>query len=207
MINQKMDPRTVALLVLVAAVLVLGLVAYVSRDWLGTFKLSEPQSLFWDIIAKTIGGVVALGAAVAAVWKYLDERTKTNQAALIEARKRREERAKAAQVALIEAQKPFMTKRQDIYFQLVSETAWIGTKDASDPRREEAISQFWWLFWGPLPMVSDKNVAEAADKFSEILDANYEMPPGETDKHKLLRNASMNLAIACRASVGFIPYQ
>jgi hypothetical protein len=89
-----------------------------------------------------------------------------------------------------------MTKRQDIYFQLVSETAWIGTKDASDPRREEAISLFWWIYWGPLPMVADKEVAEAADIFSEILHYDYVMPPDETDKHKLLRNASMNLARA-----------
>jgi hypothetical protein len=170
-------------------------------------ELSDDKARFWDLIGKTVGGVVAFGAAVAAVWKYFEERKKANHAALIEMRKRREERAKTTQVALIEAQKPFMTKRQDIYFQLVSETAWIGTKDANDPRREEAISLFWWIYWGPLPMVADAQVALAADRFSEILDWGYKMSEGETDKHLLLRNASMDLARACRASLGFIPYQ
>jgi hypothetical protein len=108
---------------------------------------------------------------------------------------------------LIESQKPFITKRQEIYFQLVSATSVIGNKASNDPAREKAISQFWLIFWGALPMVADHQVAVACDKFADILDAGYRMPKGFTDKHLLLRNASKELAIACRVSLGFVPYQ
>lgn len=185
-----LSPKAELVLVgLVTAILIIGLSAFAAGDWLTTLELSVERARFWELIGKAIGGIFAFGAVVAALWRYFDDR------------------AKAARAALIEAQKPFMTKRQDIYFQLVSETAWIGTKDANDPRREEAISLFWWIYWGPLPMVADDQVAAAADKFSEILHWDYVMPAGVTDKHLLLRNASMDLARSCRTSLGFIPYQ
>ena len=184
-----MVARFPALIGLVIGVFVLALFLYFFRGSLSAFQLSKEQAGFWDIVVKFVGGLVAIVGAIVALSKTLEERAKANQA------------------ALIEAQKPFITKRQEIYFQLVSATSLIGNKASSDPAREEAISQFWWIFWGALPMVADHKVAVACDKFSEILDAGYPMPEGFDDKHLLLRNASKELAIACRVSLGFVPYQ
>jgi hypothetical protein len=187
--DKKIGARFPALIGLVVGVVVLALLLYFSRGSLAAFQLGKEQASFWDIVVKFVGGLVAIVGAIVALSKTFEERAKANQA------------------ALIEAQKPFMTKRQEIYFQLVSATSLIGNKDPSDPVREEAISQFWWIFWGALPMVADHPVAVACDKFSEILDASYVMPEGCDDKHLLLRNASKELAIACRVSLGFVPYQ
>jgi hypothetical protein len=56
-------------------------------------------------------------------------------------------------------------------------------------------------------MVADHQVAVACDKFADILDASYVMPEGSNDKHLLLRNASKELATACRVLLGFVPYR
>ena len=54
---------------------------------------------------------------------------------------------------------------------------------------------FWDLFWGALPMVATQDVAIAADAFSVVLAEQKENDVG-------LRNASMDLARACRKSLG-----
>jgi hypothetical protein len=184
MVRSKIVARSPALIGLVIVVFVFALFLYFFRG-----SLSKEQAGFWDIIVKFVGGLVAIVGAIVALSKTFEERAKANQA------------------ALIESQKPFITKRQEIYFQLVSATSVIGNKASDDPAREEAISQFWLIFWGALPMVADRQVAVACDKFADILDAGYRMPEGFDDKHLLLRNASKELAIACRVSLGFVPYQ
>jgi hypothetical protein len=189
MVDNKIVARFPALIGLVIGVFVLALFLYFFRGSLAAFQLSKEQAGFWDVIVKFVGGLVAIVGAIVALSKTFEERAKANQA------------------ALIESQKPFITKRQEIYFQLVSATSVIGNKASNDPAREKAISQFWLIFWGALPMVADHQVAVACDKFADILDAGYPMPKGFDDKHLLLRNASKELAIACRVSLGFVPYQ
>jgi hypothetical protein len=124
-----------------SGVFVLALFLYVFRSSLAAFQLSKEQAGFWDIIVKFVGGLVAIVGAIVALSKTFEERAKANQA------------------ALIESQKPFITKRQEIYFQLVSATSVIGNKASNDPAREKAISQFWLIFWGALPMVADHQVS------------------------------------------------
>jgi hypothetical protein len=170
----------------VLAYLLLSLVVsaafiYFERDWLFSLRLEKAQADFWDAAFKGVGGVVAVAGVALALSKYFDERAKANQA------------------ALIEAQKPFYTKRQEIYFQLVSSTSTIGTMDKFEQSWQEAETQFWWLFWGALPMVADEQVAAAADAFSVALDEH-------PDDGVLLRNTSMSLARACRKSLGFIEH-
>jgi hypothetical protein len=121
---------------------------------------------------------VAIAGAALTLSKYFDERDKANNA------------------ALIEAEKPFSTKRQEVYYRLVSSTSTIGNRDAADPLRQDAQTQFWWLYWGAVPMVADDQVAEVVDTFSNAL---LDHP----DDGVLLRNTSMNLARACRKSLGF----
>jgi hypothetical protein len=124
-----------------SGVFVLALFLYVFRSSLAAFQLSKEQAGFWDIIVKFVGGLVAIVGAIVALSKTFEERAKANQA------------------ALIESQKPFITKRQEIYFQLVSATSVIGNKASNDPAREKAISQFWLIFWGARPMVADHQVS------------------------------------------------
>jgi hypothetical protein len=151
------------------------------RHWLWSLSLTKDQAAFWDVAFKGIGGVVAVGGAWLALSKYFDERAKTNQ------------------TALIEATKPFFSKRQEVYYQLVSATASIGNRGRDEPQRREAEAQFWWLFWGVVPMVLDDQVAVAVNAFSVALDEDPE-------NGVRLRNASMNLARACRMSLGFIEH-
>jgi hypothetical protein len=141
-------------------------------------KNLQDQASFWDAAFKAIGGIVAIAGVTITVSKYFDERAKANQA------------------ALMEAQKPFYTKRQEIYYKLVSATACIGTNDHADPSRQEAEKQFWLLYWVAIPMIADKQVAEAIDAFSVAVDT--------PEDDILLRNTSMNLARACRKSLGYI---
>jgi hypothetical protein len=163
---------------LIVFMLIVGLVAAVMLRP-GWFALDKPQAAFLDSSFKGIGGLVALVGAALALMKYFDERKNENR------------------IALIEAQKPFSTKRQEVYFQLVSCTATIGNRDRNDPAWKEAEAEFWWLFWGVVPMVADDQVGFAVNAFSEVL-------ADHADDGVLLRNSSMQLARACRKSLGFL---
>jgi hypothetical protein len=167
-----------ALMCLILSLVILTGFIFFARNWLTSLSLGKAQADFWDAAFKGIGGLVAIVGATVGLSKYFDERAKANQA------------------ALIEAQKPFSAKRQEVYFQLVSATSTIGNKDRSNPLRQEAETQFWQLYWGAVPMVADDQVALAVDAFSIALD--------DPDNGILLRNTSMNLARACRQSLGFV---
>lgn len=164
--------------VLVTVIIVAGLI-YFERQWLASLSLNTTQAAFWDAAFKGIGGLVAIFGAWLGVSKYFEERSKANRA------------------ALIEAQKPFSAKRQEVYFELVSATSTIGNKGRDDPLWREADTQFWWLFWGAVPMVADDQVGAAVNSFSEALS-------DDPDNGIRLRNASMDLAKACRKSLGFL---
>jgi hypothetical protein len=164
----------------VAIVCVLTVVAfgYLAKG-LGLFGGSSEVTKFWDGALKSVGGLAALLGALVALSKYFDEREKENYA------------------ALLEAQKPFSIKRQEIYFQLVSAASTIGNRVRDEQIRVDAEVQFWWLFWGSLPMMADEPVGAAANAFSIALDEHG-------DDGILLRNESMNLTRACRKSLGFV---
>jgi hypothetical protein len=148
--------------------------------------LNTRQAAFWDATFKGIGGLVAIFGEWLGVSKYFEERSKANQA------------------ALIEAQKPFSAKRQEVYFELVSATSTIGNKGRDDPLWREAEQQFWWLFWGAVPMVADDQVGAAVNSFSAALSADPDVSSDDPDNGIRLRNASMDLAKACRKSLGFL---
>jgi hypothetical protein len=172
--------RRVLTYLVLALVVSVGFIFF-KRDWLFSLSLTKGQADFWDAAFKGVGGLVAIAGVALTLSKYFDERAKANRA------------------ALIEAQKPFSTKRQEVYYQLVSSTSTIRNNDASDPMRREAQTQFWWLYWGVVPMVADDQVAEVVDSFSDAL---LDHP----NDGVLLRNTSMNLARACRKSLGFVEH-
>jgi hypothetical protein len=116
--NMKDTRKTVygAALVIATGCLAVGLIVLAGS--FVSFQLDKDHASFWDTAVKAVGGLVALIGAAMAFSKYIDEREKANQA------------------ALIEAQKPFTSKRQEVYFQLLTATSMIGNKeDRSHPLR------------------------------------------------------------------------
>jgi hypothetical protein len=129
-----------------------------------------------EFIVRAATAAVAVVGVPLAVMKYLNEKKKGNETAQIEARK------------------PFSAKQQEIYFDLVSTTSLISNGNSDDLDHAKAREHFWILFWGALPMVATKEVAVAADAFSVALE--------DLTNDVALRNASMDLARACRRSLG-----
>jgi hypothetical protein len=60
---------------------------------------------------------------------------------------------------------------------LVSSTSTIANGDPSGAVWKEAEAQFWWLFWGVVPMVADDQVGSAVNAFSEAVDEHREVKP------------------------------
>ena len=145
---------------------------------------------YLDVVLPLLPTLIVVAGGLWAVYKYLRDKKE----ALV---KERELREQAIQTAKTESQKPFSAKQQQIYFDLLDTTSLIAnliTDPDNDLRRREAIQHFWVLFWGSLPVVADKDVAIAADAFSVALHQPMDFVP--------LRNASMDLARACRKALG-----
>ncbi len=144
---------------------------------------------YFDVIVPMLPTLIAVAAGLWAVYKYLRDRQDTlrNERAL---------REKEIETAKTESQKPFSAKQQEVFFDLLGTTSRIANSadPYNDPLRKEVIQHFWVLFWGCLPLVADKDVAIAADAFSVALEKPMDMAP--------LRNASMDLARACRKALG-----
>ena len=146
---------------------------------MATWSLSEGQSRMWDTILKAVGGILTLSGALITALKYLDDKVN------------------ATEVAKSAARKDFSIKQQEIYFNLIEITSDVSNGEVGTPGRAHAESAFWRMFWGPLIMVEDRNVAVAADAFSLAL---HDDPTNGA----LLLNKSMDVAHACRASLGDI---
>ena len=139
-----------------------------------------------ESVIKITAGIGAMIGTLLAVFKFLDEKRKSNETARIEARK------------------PFSTRQQEIFLELVNTTAIISTRYGKDDW-EPAFQRFWTMYWGVIPIVADEEVSIAVDHFADTLD--------DLKNEIAIRNASMNLARACRQSLGeswdrhFAPYE
>jgi hypothetical protein len=158
-------------------------------------KAMPPSSHpFVDAVVGLLPALIAVTGGLWALYKYLEDKKEALE-------KDRAIREQANKTAEIEAQKPFSAKQQEIYFDLLATTSFIATREPENeeerkgiPEREAAIRHFWVLFWGTLPLVANQEVAIAADAFSVALDHQDDFVP--------LRNASMDLARACRQALG-----
>jgi hypothetical protein len=74
-------------------------------------------------------------------------------------------------------------------------TATVATEEPEAPDRMTAEDKFWRIYWGEVVMVEDEDVAKAVDASSNVL---YDQPKNGVG----LLNASMNIACACRESLG-----
>lgn len=181
-----------ALAISVVGAAVLLLLVIIGAGFIPSPALDNDEAAFWDIIVKALGGVIALAGAAITASKYLDEKSQANEAA----RAANETAQRANDTARIEAHKPFDQQRQSIYLELLSTTARIGNTRHSTSERKEASDRFWFIYWRPLPLVADYIVGEAVNRFSELM--------GQPEDEIPLRNASLAIAQACRASLGYI---
>jgi hypothetical protein len=159
------------------------------------------QHPYIDAGISLLPALIAVAGGLWAFYKYLRDKRDTFDKELRDKSdalgKELALKAQANETAKIESQKPFSAKQQEVYFDLLSTTSLIAnriTEPKADRERAKAIEHFWVLFWGPLPVVADRNVAVAADTFSDALKSPMNFVP--------LRNASMDLARACRAALG-----
>lgn len=170
--SQRHMPVLACFILVVAASFLLAL-------WLTRGADLKDQLPVWDLFLKAVGGLLALSGAALAVLRYFDDR------------------ARALDTASIEARKPFFTKQQQVYGDLLAATGAVSTiEDYEDPASVAAERQFWTVFWGSLPMVTDERVAVEADRFAALL-------APRSEDWIALRNAGMDLSRACRASLGF----
>jgi hypothetical protein len=149
--------------------------------------MSEDSARFWSVV---FGGITAIGLIAGGAYtlvQFLDSRARDREA------KEKEAATYALQVATaqLEARKPFYSKHLDLCSEASTAAGTIAT--IKDPRKKKtAVDDFWRLYWGPLGMVEEDEVASAMVAFGECLDTNC--------KHGL-RPLSLALAHGCRAEV------
>jgi hypothetical protein len=152
------------------------------------FEQAIPLGLqIWDLAVKTGTAVLAVVGGFLGARKYLDDKKRAAEDA-------RENSIRAIALAKVDSVKTFSAKKQEIYFDLVKTTAFISNR-YNRPGWQTAVDHFWILFWGAIPIVADERVSKALDEFADRLDhpdVNEGIP---------LRNASMDLARACRQSL------
>ena len=100
-------------------------------------QLAEAVRTWLPIWAAVLGGLWA-------AWTYIDQQDRNA---------RRE-----AQVALVEAQKPFLEKRQDLYFEAAKVAGALGHTDPKSPEWKALEDRFYALYWGELSLVEGKDV-------------------------------------------------
>lgn len=175
---RKIDVYTLV----ITALIVISLAIFPIIGSITSISMTDGQQRAWDTIIKTVGGILALSGAAITVLRYFDEKKRSNQ------------------VALMEASKDFRSKRQEVYFELIACTSIISNYRGEEKERREAEDKFWIIYWSTLPLISDEQVSIATDYFEDALcDKKLR---GE-QKFIALRNASMNLARACRKSLGY----
>jgi hypothetical protein len=176
-------------------------------------KASPPSAHpYVDVVLSSLPVLIAVGGGLWATYKYLrdkrdifDKELRDRRDSLDKELRDRGDalnkelalKAQANETARIESQKPFSAKQQEVYFDLLGTTSLIANRTTdpnADPERAKAIEHFWVLFWGALPVVANKDVAAEADIFSVALKNPMDFVP--------LRNASMDLARACRTALG-----
>ena len=165
-----------------------------------TVVASQQGHSIWDEAIKVTAWVLGIATGAAGAWKYLDQKKDAHAKDLLARRdaldKQVFEEARADATRRLEIRKPFSLKQQEVYFDLLNTTAILSNRTVGEPEWWTASNHFWILFWGVVPVVADEAVGAAVNYFSECLD-----DPGAQNGIPL-RNASMDLARACRSSLG-----
>lgn len=150
--------------------------------------MGEGAARFWTVV---FGGITAIGLIAAGVYtliQYLDAKEKDRES-------REKDRAtlklQIATTALA-AKQAFNSKHLELCAQAAGAAGTIATsRDGSKKRLAE--DDFWRLYWGPLGIVEESEVASAMIAFGHCLEG-----PCTDRAPKFL---ALDLAHACRAEV------
>jgi len=136
--------------------------------------MDEAHSRFWTTIFAGLTAVGLIAGGLYTLWQYLTQyRLQVN-------------------VATQSAQAPFASKRLDLCLQVTTDAANIVT--TSDPKtKQQAVEDFWRLYWGPLGIVEDKDIAPALTQFGNCLK--------EPCKGQPLTTLAYAIAQKCRTAV------
>jgi hypothetical protein len=122
-----------------------------------------------DLIIKGTSGVGVVIASALAVSKYRSD-------------------------ADAEFRKPLWAKQLELYFEACKAASTIAVSPPRAEQRHEEEKTFWMLYWGPLALIEDEEVARAMVKFGDRLDAHADSEE--------LKELSLKLAKSCRQSIG-----
>jgi hypothetical protein len=150
-----------------------------------TMEINTPSmgvgpSRFW---AAVFGGITAIGLVAAGIYtlfQYFDAKEKDRATLQL-------------QIATTElaAKQAFNSKHLELCAQAAGDAGTLATsKDESKKRL--AKDDFWQLYWGPLGIVEDSEVASAMVSFGHCLEGTCDQP---------IEFQALKLAHACRAEV------
>lgn len=96
-----------------------------------------------------------------------------------------------------EFQKPLWIRETELLFETSEVVATLAS--STDPKElEKATARFWILYYGPLCIVENKELAEAMKEFGrKLAKTNHRLPDDQTT----LKGLSLVIAGACRAQV------
>jgi hypothetical protein len=151
-------------------------------------SMGEGTARFWTAV---FGGITAVGLVAAGVYtlfQYIDSKEKDRES------RDKDRTALQLQIATTSfaAKQAFNSKHLELCAQATGDAGTIGTsKDKGQLRL--ARDDFWRLYWGPLGIVEESQVARAMVDFGACLDGK------RCDGQ--LTSLALNLAHACRAEV------
>ena len=156
---------------------------------LNKLSLGEGAARFWNAV---FGGITALGlvaAGIYALFQYIDAKEKDRES-------RDKDRASLQlQIATTSfaAKQAFNGKHLELCAQAAGDAGTIATSKDQNLLRS-AKDDFWRLYWGPLGIVEESQVASAMVAFGRCLEngKSCESP---------LTSLALDLAHACRSEV------
>jgi hypothetical protein len=139
------------------------------------FTMSEGRARFIDATCKVIA-LIGIGAGAGwTLYTYFNAR------------------AKEGRTALIEARKPFEAERLTLYLRATTAVgAILANRDPKD--NEQAMKEFWTVYYGPLSIVQDDAVASSMAQIGQCLSTH-------PNCEKSLSTLVLQLDKACRLSI------
>jgi hypothetical protein len=150
-------------------------------------SITEGAARFWSAL---FGGITAIGLVVAGIYtliQYFEAKEKEREV--------RDNEVATLQLQIattkLSAKQAFNSRHLELCAQASGDAGILATsKDESKKRL--AKDDFWQLYWGPLGIVEESDVATAMVSFGHCLEGNCAQS---------IEFLSLNLAHACRAEV------
>ena len=143
--------------------------------------MDEAASRFWSAIFAAATTIALIGGGIYSLVEYFDSRQKERRTYEFQVK-----------VAEFEARKPFYSKQLDLCLEAAGAAATIAvTKDPK--KKQEALENFWRLYWGPLGMVENQGVATAMVSYGQCLNGSCD--------GKRLEFLSLDIAHSCRNAI------